>query len=290
MLYTSEDRHPLLLYMHSSNLLKIKTTSSVTKNIVRVVPFTRVRLKKLLLTFTFAFFTAAYIIYVTSPTSHFSFPQFLPFSFSNENLPYLINTSTCQVRDWPLFDSEILPLFENLENVENFGCDKDGPLFTIERVNFTWIFIGFPKIGSWSCNATELARTSSSDGLTLGPTIENLEAYTNFDRYQMDEKVENGSQFRWDSVKVNCRSAIKQENNKTLEYSRVVPLVQQYQPKTITAAKPKINIMLLGIDSVSRLNFLRHMHRTKAFLENKGFIPLLGHHKVGENSFPNILP
>ena len=48
--------------------------------------------------------------------------------------------------------------------------------------------------------------------------------------------------------------------------------------------------MLIGLDSISRLNFLRHMNQTRKFLESHGFIPLLGYHKVGENSFPNVMP
>lgn len=267
MINKYKDRYSLFI---NSILLK-RTLTNIVK-----MPFTKIRLKRVFFLFTFAFFLCAYIIYQTS----FSTQKFLLF---NPQLSYLINTSTCKIKEWPLFDEEILPLYTNLKNID-FSCDKNAPLLTVERVNFTWIYISYPTNAGWSCNATELARDSFTDGLTLGPTITNLETYTNFDKHQMANKLENGDQFKWDSLRVDCKSNIKSS-----EYSRVVPLIQHYQPKNENSS-PKVNIILLGIDSVSRLNFLRHMHQTKSFFDDNGFIPLLGYHKVGENSFPNMLP
>ncbi len=268
MNYHQENRYSLLAHSNSLKRTSVKTIK---------VLFAKIYLKQTFFLIIFAFFICVCTIYQTSLSILPKFRLFFP------EVPYLINTSTCQIKDWPLFDKDIWPLYQNLKNAD-FGCDKNAPILTIERVNFTWIHIIYPKNGGWLCNATELARKNSTDGLTLGPTVTNLQDYTNFDRDQMANKLENGRQFRWDSLKVNCESS-----DKTKEYSRVVPLIQHYKAKKVNA-NPKVNIMLLGIDSISRLNFLRHMHQTKSFFDANGFIPLLGHHKVGENSFPNILP
>ncbi|XP_063529368.1 uncharacterized protein LOC134740717 [Cydia strobilella] len=48
------------------------------------------------------------------------------------------------------------------------------------------------------------------------------------------------------------------------------------------------NVIVLGIDSVSRLNFYRTMPRTLEFLRNKGAIELFGYNKIGDNTFPNL--
>nr|XP_021186005.2 uncharacterized protein LOC110373149 [Helicoverpa armigera] len=50
------------------------------------------------------------------------------------------------------------------------------------------------------------------------------------------------------------------------------------------------NILLLGIESMSRLNFHRTMPHTSEFLKQKGVIELLGYNKVGDNSYPNLFP
>lgn len=50
------------------------------------------------------------------------------------------------------------------------------------------------------------------------------------------------------------------------------------------------NVIVMGIDAISRLNFYRTMPKTLAFLKRKGAIELLGYNKVGDNTFPNLTP
>ncbi|XP_046407884.1 uncharacterized protein LOC124172481 isoform X2 [Ischnura elegans] len=49
------------------------------------------------------------------------------------------------------------------------------------------------------------------------------------------------------------------------------------------------SILLVGIDSSSRLNFLRAMPKTRAVLERAGAIGMNAYNKVGDNTFPNLL-
>ncbi|XP_049708022.2 uncharacterized protein LOC110373064 [Helicoverpa armigera] len=50
------------------------------------------------------------------------------------------------------------------------------------------------------------------------------------------------------------------------------------------------NVLILGIDAVSRLNFYRTMPKTASFLKDYGAIDFLGYNKVGDNTFPNLIP
>ncbi|XP_040069877.1 uncharacterized protein LOC120842768 [Ixodes scapularis] len=53
----------------------------------------------------------------------------------------------------------------------------------------------------------------------------------------------------------------------------------------------RLNVVIIGLDSVSRLNSLRHLKKTRSFLfDNFDVIELYGYNKVGDNSFPNQLP
>ncbi|KAH6940198.1 hypothetical protein HPB50_026320 [Hyalomma asiaticum] len=53
----------------------------------------------------------------------------------------------------------------------------------------------------------------------------------------------------------------------------------------------KMSVLLLGIDSTSRINFNRFMVKTRRYIiEELGAFELLGFNKVGDNSFPNQLP
>ncbi|XP_022127710.2 uncharacterized protein LOC111001940 [Pieris rapae] len=50
------------------------------------------------------------------------------------------------------------------------------------------------------------------------------------------------------------------------------------------------NVVVIGIDAVSRLNFYRTMPKTLNFLKYKKAVELLGYNKVGDNTFPNLIP
>ena len=53
----------------------------------------------------------------------------------------------------------------------------------------------------------------------------------------------------------------------------------------------RLNVMMIGIDSVSRLSFLRQMVKTRKFLtETLGAVDMMGYNKVADNTFVNIVP
>lgn len=55
----------------------------------------------------------------------------------------------------------------------------------------------------------------------------------------------------------------------------------------IGVKRKKISILLLGIDSVSRLNFIRKFPQTREYIEKRGWLPLEGYTKIADNTFPN---
>ncbi|KAJ8676022.1 hypothetical protein QAD02_011808 [Eretmocerus hayati] len=56
-----------------------------------------------------------------------------------------------------------------------------------------------------------------------------------------------------------------------------------------TVEKRRLSVLMLGIDSVSRLNFHRSMPLTREYLEERGWLELRGYNKMGENTFPNLM-
>ncbi|KAK0090381.1 hypothetical protein PV326_004149, partial [Microctonus aethiopoides] len=51
----------------------------------------------------------------------------------------------------------------------------------------------------------------------------------------------------------------------------------------------KMSILILGLDSVSRLNFLRSLPNTDKYLRETGWFNLKGYNKIGLNTFPNLM-
>lgn len=51
-----------------------------------------------------------------------------------------------------------------------------------------------------------------------------------------------------------------------------------------------MDVMLVGIDSVSRLNFMRQLPETRQYLLQKGAIEMQGYNKVADNTLVNLVP
>ncbi|XP_055951728.1 uncharacterized protein LOC129987815 isoform X1 [Argiope bruennichi] len=82
--------------------------------------------------------------------------------------------------------------------------------------------------------------------------------------------------------------------DKTFEqYFPLVRLKKEIEDvrSSLTPPKPRLNIILAGIDSISKLNYLRHFRKTEAFIKEKlSMFEMNGYTKVGDNTFPNLVP
>ncbi|XP_026469786.1 uncharacterized protein LOC113373714 isoform X2 [Ctenocephalides felis] len=52
---------------------------------------------------------------------------------------------------------------------------------------------------------------------------------------------------------------------------------------------PPISVLLISIDSISRLNLMRSMPKTARHLHDNGWIELRGYNKIGDNTYPNLM-
>ncbi|XP_053601810.1 uncharacterized protein LOC128670283 [Plodia interpunctella] len=57
-----------------------------------------------------------------------------------------------------------------------------------------------------------------------------------------------------------------------------------------SSAELGYNVLVMGIDAVSRLNLYRTMPKTMRYLKNNSAVELIGYNKVGDNTFPNLIP
>jgi len=168
----------------------------------------------------------------------------------------------------PVFVPEIQPYITKFPNKE-YRCNHTDLADQIERFNYTWIRI--PQVlQKKGCSATRILRTNYNEGATYGKTISHLGVMTNF--------------ADWDAVEVNCGHHFK-----------ILPLVPHKNPyhwPEVPEPDQKldhpVNVVMIGIDAVSRLNFLRHMESTAKFVDEHGFQSFFGHHKVGDNTLPNL--
>lgn len=128
---------------------------------------------------------------------------------------------------------------------------------------------------------------------TLKPTSHNYFRYVNESvHFTSQVTFRNNDEF----VRVLCF-----DNQNSSIYSNFFTIVQKKNKVEERCNKlykehyknrdEELSIMMLGVESVSRINMLRYMTETRRYLnENMSAIELLGYNKVADNTFPNIVP
>ncbi|XP_065164171.1 uncharacterized protein [Atheta coriaria] len=71
--------------------------------------------------------------------------------------------------------------------------------------------------------------------------------------------------------------------------SRAIPIVKNNTTNTTQPTSERLNVLVIGIDAVSRLNFHRQMPKTAFYLEKLNAVELLGYNKIGDNTYPNLI-
>ncbi|KAI5632602.1 hypothetical protein NE865_14705 [Phthorimaea operculella] len=114
-------------------------------------------------------------------------------------------------------------------------------------------------------------------------------------KYEQCTYFENNIEVAHEFVRVACEYELPTHEVGTYEqffiFARVKPfkkraLIEEPKPQS----QPSYNVLIMGIDAISRLNFHRTMVKTEAYLKKKGAVELMGYNKVGDNTFPNLTP
>uniref|UniRef100_A0A6P7FWE9 Uncharacterized protein LOC114331788 isoform X2 n=1 Tax=Diabrotica virgifera virgifera TaxID=50390 RepID=A0A6P7FWE9_DIAVI len=101
--------------------------------------------------------------------------------------------------------------------------------------------------------------------------------------------VSNVTIFR-DPVYVKCLD--KKTRKELYENAHAITVMDETIQKKLESFDNTTNpfsILLIGIDSISRLNFIRSLPNTHKFVEQNGWIPLKGYNKMADNTFPNLM-
>ncbi|XP_028039701.1 uncharacterized protein LOC114250150 [Bombyx mandarina] len=117
----------------------------------------------------------------------------------------------------------------------------------------------------------------------------------------VDDRVQYGKCVEFDNsieainefVKVSCRHTYKTIYEQFFLFTSKKPLITSISEDSIETIQNQsggYNVIVMGIDAISRLNFHRTMPKTLAYLKKKGGLEFLGYNKVGDNTFPNLIP
>ncbi|XP_022821063.1 uncharacterized protein LOC111352685 [Spodoptera litura] len=100
----------------------------------------------------------------------------------------------------------------------------------------------------------------------------------------------NNIQVKHEFVRVTCDYDNKTIYKQYFLFAQKKDEHKKEQNSTNKNESEYYNVIIMGMDSISRLNFYRTMPNTLAYLKDKGAIELLGYNKVDDNTFPNLIP
>ncbi|XP_021356975.1 uncharacterized protein LOC110452651 [Mizuhopecten yessoensis] len=202
-------------------------------------------------------------------------------------MKFLVDTPHCKLPNLDPFDSSVV---KYLRQGAFIKCDRYLPLTYANgtRLEINWTAIIHSKDRHYFsfCKYQPIHRP---------PFVER----NNYYNYLEESAAFNTSQImRYDFVRVRCynRGGGLMYTN-FHQFVRPKPKLDRKCKRTFqkhrqeTGVKESLNVAMIGVDSVSRLNFMRYMRRTKDYLENTlGAIEMKGYNKVADNTFVNIVP
>ncbi|CAK1550105.1 unnamed protein product [Leptosia nina] len=207
-----------------------------------------------------------------------------PANFVYSGGSYTIKTEGCTIPGLQPFDESIRKFIDKPKHVKQ--CEKVNTLFLKNNRTHIWInpksfrFFNLSETSNVSCCYKSFYRPLAVDDVSSADID---------DRVTYNECVEFSSYIEVTNefVKVSC----------TYEYTTVYEKFFAFTPKKpllnvqdVKEGLSYYNVIIMGVDAISRLNFHRTMPRTLSYLKQRGAVELLGYNKVGDNTFPNLIP
>ncbi|XP_048484225.1 uncharacterized protein LOC119694476 [Plutella xylostella] len=194
---------------------------------------------------------------------------------------YAIRTPGCTIPDLRALDPAVRPFVrtpraEPCRNSQHPLVSRNLTHLWLNRPNLS--FYPMPDRGNVTCCYKSFYRPAR---------VDDVEAPAD-DRVQYDDCVwfDDAVEVTREFARVTCLSA----DATVYDDFHLFALPREPERRRNDSAAPDYNVIVMGVDGVSRLNFHRTMPKTLAYIKSKGAIELLGYNKVGDNTFPNLVP
>lgn len=191
---------------------------------------------------------------------------------------FLIKTDGCRIPDMKVFDDSIISY---IKNESKPVCNGGKP--SLVESNDTSLFVLDDSLDAYGVNDTGLFKCCYRTFWRVEPVGKQWDNRVMYAKKCVEfvNSVDVSEEF----VKVKCFY------NETLIYSDFFAFVPLKNSKNLTAPSwPTLNVLVIGLDAVSRLNLHRQLPKTVDYLKKLNVIELLGYNKVGDNTFPNLIP
>ncbi|CAH1375342.1 unnamed protein product [Tenebrio molitor] len=197
---------------------------------------------------------------------------------------FILNTAKCQIPNLNPFTDELKDIIKSLKYT---SCDtseigtyvtktKNAAVLNL-RTRFRSNFSS-KKVNCFYCN---VSRNGSLEDPDVGIKLSKCQ---NFFKQTV---------LKYDSVKVTCQEYDYTNSEYKIAYENVhnpVLINKWIKEKLVRSnATNAFSVLLVVLDSTSRLNFIRAMPQSYSFLRDNNFLEMKGYTKIGRNTFPNAM-
>ena len=211
---------------------------------------------------------------------------FLSVHVPNKHAQFLVNTPGCKIPDLDPFDASIRQLV--MVKSKEIHCNATPAITFVDgdflRINRTALKLYYEEDLENCLYQTILRSTENTD---------DRYSYGNVTRWFSDDTA-----IKDDFIRVACygtQGSLLYANFHAFIHKK--PSVEKRCRKANRRSrrqrhlKENLNLIIVGVDSVSRLNFMRQMSDTRRFLlHNLSAIELKGYNKVADNTYVNLVP
>lgn len=195
---------------------------------------------------------------------------------------YFVNTNGCRMPSFNVLDNNVEKF---LFNVKPVVCRK---ALTKSNNNFIWIDLNETEVQNvYNVNDVDEIQCAY-EPFIRDDDFTNKFPETNAKQYfRFGDIVKVTDEF----IRVICRNKRKKEIYRNYHY--FVPNKRNAEDTVNKdkTTKKQMNVMVIGLDSISRLNFHRRMNESVGVLLNElRAIELFGYNKVADNTYPNLIP
>lgn len=199
------------------------------------------------------------------------------------NTGLIIDTSGCRIPKLDPWD----PSVAHLVKLQKPYICKGHPLFLSTAQNGS-IILNLTSLASSHLKASDLS--CFYQGIRRLHEKKGSKREVNY-KFTTLKLLPFGQDLKEDHVRVECVIKGVKVFQHFFPLARLKESVENVKSWMVSSPMPKLNVILVAIDSVSKLNFLRHFQKTHTFLfKNLSPFDMKGYTKVGENTFPNLIP
>ncbi|XP_045468544.1 uncharacterized protein LOC123676588 isoform X2 [Harmonia axyridis] len=189
---------------------------------------------------------------------------------------YLIKTPGCKIPELPLNNTALQHYFEY--QYKGAHCNQDRP--PLVDSNLTSLHLLDTSFQSYNISDRSSVRCCYKELKRKEP------------QGKPDKQFEFGETCNYFEESIT----VEEEFVQVLCYYREKEIYQDlfaFVPRKSNVApdvnREKLNVLIIGIDGISRINFHRQMPKTVATLKTLGFQEFLGYNKIADNTYPNLI-